>query len=69
MHKRFFLAGFLSLPFLAKATTAEAANSTNWRVPKNVKRVRVQSWTGTDKVMDYYFDVKPGQLFRVEVAD
>jgi divalent metal cation (Fe/Co/Zn/Cd) transporter len=69
MDKRAFIVGLLAAP-IALASDVEAAekvvSTVRWKAPPGVKKIRVRSWNGNDKVIDTHIDVKPGQTFLFE---
>lgn len=75
--KRKFLAGLLSLPFLASAAQSTergvrilSQRTVRWKVPSDIKRVRVRAWDADgEEVLDTYLHVKPNQLFQIDVVE
>ena len=68
MNKRSLILGILALPFAATQTIAATAVSyvRNFTVPKQVNKVTVKSTSPDGRVvMDYTFDVVPGQKFII----
>lgn len=64
MNKRLLFLGLLSLPLLTSKT--EAASKTKYIVPKDVKKINVKSWSPDgERVMNYTFNVEPGQTFEI----
>jgi len=70
MFRRSIIFGLTSLPFLATIARSEDKKSVTWRVPKNVKRIRVRSWDQEgNEVMDTNLNVRPDQVFKIDVLD
>lgn len=78
MDRRSIFGGLIALiatPIAAKAATAKKCfnqdqNSVEWRVPKNITKIRVRSWSKERKeVIDTHFSVREGQVFRIDVVD
>lgn len=70
MFRRSLILGLTSLPFLSIMTHAQEKKSVTWKVPKNVKRIRVRSWDQEgNAVMDTNLNVRPDQVFKIDVLD
>lgn len=75
MNRRGIFSALLLLPFVSSITNAQdkkqipSDDSIMWRVPKGIKKVRVRSWAQDgDELMDTYINVKPGQVFKIDVV-
>lgn len=70
MFRRSLILGLTSLPFLSTISQAQEKKSVTWKVPKNVKRIRVRSWDQEgNAVMDTNLNVRPDQVFKIDVLD
>lgn len=70
MFRRSVLLGLTALPFFATIAKTEERKSVTWKVPNNVKRIRVRAWDKEgNEVMDTNLNVKPDQVFKIDVLD
>lgn len=70
MFRRSVLFGLTCLPFFATISSATEKKSVTWKVPTNVKRIRVRSWDKNgNEVMDTNLNVNPDQVFKIDVLD
>lgn len=68
------LVGAMVAPIAARAATTKCfkqdQSTVDWTVPKDIKRIRVQSWSKEgDEVIDTHFRVRPGQKFKISAVD
>lgn len=78
MYRRSLFLGLLGAvvaPVAARAAATtkcfkQDTNTVDWTVPKDIKRIRVQSWSKEgDEVIDTHFRVRPGQKFRISAVN
>lgn len=70
MFRRSFIFGLTSLPLFATIANSQEKKSVTWKVPKDVKRIRVRSWDSDgNEVMDTNLNVKSNQVFKIDVLD
>lgn len=62
-----FCIGIITASILISAAHAAInRNRAEWTVPPGVEKINVKSWTKDGKrVMNYDFDVEPGQVFSL----
>jgi hypothetical protein len=70
MFRRSLILGLTSLPFFATVAKSEEKKTVRWKVPSNVKKVRVRAWNKDGKeVLDTNLKVVPEQIFQIDVID
>lgn len=77
MYRRSLFLGLLGVvmaPVAARAASTKCfkqdTNTVEWTVPKDIKKIRVQSWSKDgDEVIDTHFRVRPGQKFKISAVN
>lgn len=65
-REAFLIGMFAACIPISVARAAVSRNHADWTVPAGVDKINVKSWTKDGKrVMNYDFDVEPGQVFSL----